>query len=701
MVSEANTRVTVSEHLSGGRKIAVVTFIPTPGDLVTWTTAALRALGSAVRKIDVGRVDAVAFIGTGSAFGAGADLAGFRSATSAAAGASIARDGYSAFNAITGLAVPTFAFLNGAAVGGALELALRTDYRTVAATARNIGLPEVRLGLVPGWGGLTSLCELVGVSAAADVAVTRSLSGRHLSALEAHTIGLADVVLPSADFLAASLAWAAARLAGVTAVADRVDGAPWNPEKVRSGVAARIPGSLPAVDAALTLLSAWNQLPPAPTAPDRTAVRHARGPDALEAATVTAFGDLLHSDECRASIYAFFAVQAARKRSRPIRKTGSGGAVTQVGVVGGGLMATQLAFLFAERLDAPTHLTDLSPERVDLARERVTRQLDRSVRRGMSGAERVRIEALITAGTEAAAHTSCDIVIEAVFEDLTVKRQVWASVENVVSDTAVLLTNTSSLSIEDQGAHLRHPERLIGFHFFNPVAVLPLVEIVRSAHTSPEAVEAAFALAGSLGKTAVLVKDSPGFVVNRLLTRLFSDTLELIDAGTDARTVDTALVGDGLPMTALTLLGYIGPAVQLHILETMNGAAADRFRVSPSLARVVELGLAGYLGDDGRLRPEVMAIIVDVAVTSTRALPTGPDDIRTFLLSGLADEAWRMLADGTVESADDIDACMILGANYPQHTGGLTPLLDRSGASRAANGVTFHEPGVASVPVPA
>lgn len=699
MVSEANTRVKVSQHTSAGQKIAVVTFIPAPGTLVTWTTDALRALGSAVRKIDVSQVDAVAFIGTDSAFGAGADLAGFQSAGSAEEGARIALAGYAAFNAISGLAVPTFAFINGAAVGGALELALRTDYRTVSAAARNIGLPEVRLGLLPGWGGLTSLCELVGVNAAADVAITRSLSGRHLSAVEAHRLGLADVVLPGEDFLEASLAWAAARLTG-PAASDQV-AAPWNADAVRAGVAKRIPGSLPAVEATLSLLSDWTALPVGIPHDDRTAARLSRSGDALQADTIHAFGELLHSDECRASIYAFFAVQAARKRSRPARGKGGAGAISGVGVVGGGLMATQLAFLFAERLDAPTHLIDLSAERVDLALERVAGQLDRSVKRGMGAPERERISALVTAGTDSTAHAGCDIVIEAVFEDLSVKRQVWASVENVVSDTAVLLTNTSSLSIEDQGAHLRHPERLIGFHFFNPVAVLPLVEIVRSAHTSTEAVDAAFALAGALGKTAVLVKDSAGFVVNRLLTRLFSDTLELIDAGTDAHTVDTALVHDGLPMTALTLLGYIGPAVQLHILETMNADAAERFRVSPSLARIVELGLTGYLDEKGNLSPEVMAIIVDVAVTSTRPLPTTPAGIRTFLLSGLADEAWRMLAEGTVESADDIDACMILGANYPQHTGGLTPLLDRSGASRAANGVTFHEPGVASVPVPA
>ncbi|WP_166671257.1 3-hydroxyacyl-CoA dehydrogenase NAD-binding domain-containing protein [Cryobacterium psychrophilum] len=704
-----NTRVVVSPHESAGHRIAVVTFVPAPGNLVTWTADALRALATAVRKIDSSQFDAVAFVGTGTAFGAGADLRGFQPARSAADGEQLARDGYLAFAAISALAVPTFAFINGAAVGGALELALRCDYRTVSASARNIGLPEVRLGLVPGWGGLTSLCELVGVTTAADVAITRSLAGRHASARDAHRLGLADVVLAHDDFLVSSVAWAAAlldnsaRVAGMTDIAATAD-LSWSPAAVRAGVAKRIPGTLPAVDTALALLSTWNDQNPAPGTGDRTTARKARAGDSLEADTITAFGTLLHSDECRASIYAFFAVQAARKRSRPAKPRPEAALetpITQVGVVGGGLMATQLALLFAERLDAPTHLIDLSADRVNLALERISSQLDRSEKRGMSAPERERVATLITGSTDANDHSPCEVVIEAVFEDLAVKRQVWASVENVVSDTAVLLTNTSSLSIEDQGADLRRPERLIGFHFFNPVAVLPLVEIVRSPHTSPAAVDAAFALAGALGKTAVLVKDSPGFVVNRLLTRLFSDTLELVDAGTDAHAVDNALVNDGLPMSALTLLAYIGPAVQLHILETMNASANERFRVSPSLRRIVENKLTGYLGDDGRLSAEATAIVDDIDYVSTRMLPSTPESIRTFLLSGLADEAWRMLAEGTVESADEIDACMILGANYPQHTGGLTPLLDRSGASRAANGVTFHSPGVASAPVPA
>jgi len=687
------------------RTIALVSFIPEGGGLVTWTPNALAALGRAVRSIDTSTVDAVAFTGAGAAFGTGADLDGFGSAASPADGERIASKGYAALAEITRIGVPTFAFINGTALGGALELALRTDFRTIAATARNIGLPEVRLGLVPGWGGIASLGALVGITAAADLIITRSLAGRHLSAVEARDGGVADVLLGDEDFVSASLAWAARVLDGHEVPHEHEpqrsesDSATWHPDAVRQAVARRIPGTLPAVDAALGLLSAWRTRSLTDSAAlgdaGRTARRLRLRSDLIEPETVTAFGLLLDSDECRASIYAFFALQAARKRSRPRRNRGT---ATKVGVVGGGLMATQLALVFAERLDAPTLITDLSQERVDLALERVTDQLERAAKRGnLAASERDRVAGLVAGTTDVADYAERDVVIEAVFEDLAVKRSVWASVERVVSRDTLLLTNTSSLSIEDQGAQLRHPERLIGFHFFNPVAVLPLVEIVQSPETSPETVDAAFALAGALGKTAVLVKDSPGFVVNRLLTRLFSDALALIDAGTDAHAVDTALVRDGLPMTPLALLGYIGPAVQLHILETMHLGYADRFTVSPSLRRVVELGLPGYLDRDGRLSPEATAVIEGVLAAGTRRVVlSDPDTIRGLLLRGLADETWRMLAEGTVLGAADIDACMILGANFPHHTGGLTPLLDRSGASLAANGVLFHQPGILS-----
>ena len=724
----APTRVRTEIHTVGAQRIALVSFEAAPGTLVTWTPAALAELGTVVRSIDLSVVSAVAFIGSGAAFGAGADLALFQNAQTPADGERISAQGYAAFNSISRITVPTFAFLNGTALGGALELALRTDYRTVATTARSIGLPEARLGLIPGWGGLASLSDLIGVAATAELAIVQSLAGRHLTAAESHERGVTDAVIADADFLTASLGWAVEVLEGRTLITratptdaagshraggSHVDG--WNADAVRASVAKRVPAALPAIEGIVTLLTAWQARSAKRRSDfgDRTTARLAAGSDPLEAETVTIFGELMHTDECRASIYAFFTLQAARKRSHPsgARRNGTSDIATaqpataqpatRVGVIGGGLMATQLAVLFATKLDAPTHLTEVTPDRADLALDRVSAQLDRAVSRGLSTEHRDRIDAQITASADPTDQTGSTLVIEAVFEDLTVKQQVWASVESVVPLDTILLTNTSSLSIAEQGAELLRPERLIGLHFFNPVAVLPLVEIVRAAHTSPDVIDAAFHLAGSLGKTAVLVGDTPGFVVNRLLTRLFSDSLALIDAGTDARLVDTALVGDGLPMTALTLLDYIGPAVQLHIFETMHRAFPDRFTVSPSLRRIVAAGLPGYLTQTGCLTPEARDIVEDVAAASIvlvacTALTSAA--VRDRLLGGLADETARMLAEGTVATPADIDACMMLGANYPQHTGGLTPLLDRSGASFAHTGSTFHSPGVASAP---
>ncbi|HSP51776.1 MAG TPA: 3-hydroxyacyl-CoA dehydrogenase NAD-binding domain-containing protein [Cryobacterium sp.] len=705
-----STRVEVSERRVGGRRFALVAFAPPSGMILSWTWEALEALGDAVRSLDPGQVDAVAFTGEGSVFGAGADLGPFRFAASPADGERIARAGYQVLDDISRLGVPTFAFLNGTALGGALELALRTDYRTVARSARSLGLPEVRLGLVPGWGGLSSLCELVGAVDAADIAITRSLSGRSLSAVEACDRGIAEVILDDEGFVEASLAWAASTLDALPpAAASAPAPAVWDPAAVRAAVSRRNPGHIPAVDAALGLLSTWHARRAAGTAAagtaaagteqalTRTAARLARGADPVEDETITAFGALLHSDECRAAVYAFYALQSARKRSR---HTGTGASAARVGVVGGGLMATQLALLFADRLNVPVRITDLTPDRVSQAIDRITDQLERAVTRGTrTAADSARVAALVSGTTQVADLFDCDIVIEAVFEDLEIKRDVWASIEQVVTSDTLLLTNTSSLGIADQGAHLRHPERLIGFHFFNPVAVLPLVEIVRAPRTSPETVDAAFALAGLLGKTAVLVADSSGFVVNRLITRWFSDTLALIDAGADAEIVDAALVGDGFPMTPLTLIRHIGPAVQLHILDTMQKGFADRFTVSPSLKRIVQLSLPGYIGPDGRLTAAAAAAVEEILppAGARPPVPTDPVAVRLGLLRGLADEAGRMLADGTVQSAADIDACMILGANYPHHTGGLTPLLDRSGASMAARGALFHPAGVAGV----
>ena len=344
-------------------------------------------------------------------------------------------------------------------------------------------------------------------------------------------------------------------------------------------------------------------------------------------------------------------------------------AIEAVGVVGAGLMASQLALLFAQNLRVPVKISDLSADRVQSALARIRDRLSRQEAQGrLPRGEAAKIGELISGTTSAGEFAGCEAVIEAVFEELPVKQAVFREVEKAVSSKALLLTNTSSLSVGSIARGLDHPERVVGFHVFNPVAVLPLLELVRSPLASDRAIADASALAARVGKTAVPVADSPGFVVNRLLTRLFAEILREVDGGGDPLAVDRALAPWQLPMTPLALIGYIGPVVQLKICDTLHRAFPDRFPRSTALSSLVASGLTGFLGEDGRTSPEV-----------TRLLPPPhPVDqhlIRRRVRDALAEETRLMLEEGVVASVEDIDRCMVLGANYP--AGGLTPLLAR------------------------
>ncbi|GAB3281633.1 hypothetical protein GCM10027449_22840 [Sinomonas notoginsengisoli] len=356
----------------------------------------------------------------------------------------------------------------------------------------------------------------------------------------------------------------------------------------------------------------------------------------------------------------------------------SASSVRAVGVVGAGLMASQLATLFAQQLRVPVMMSDLSAERVDSALTGIRARLERAEAKGrLAPGEAAATADLITGTTDPADFAGCDAVIEAVFEELTVKRHVFAAVEAAIAPGALLLTNTSSLSVEAMAEGLEHPERVVGFHFFNPVAVLPLLELVRTSGASDEAMAAAAQLAAALGKTAIPVADAPGFVVNRLLTRLFAEVLAEVEAaaaaGGDPLAVDRALAPWNLPMTPLTLIGYIGTAVQQHICATMHAAYPERFPLSPWLASAADAGVRRLLADDGAISPEAAALLAPGGGTGTAENPVDQAKVLERVRAALAEEVEIMLAQGVVSSIGDIDRCMVLGANYP--AGGLTPLL--------------------------
>ncbi|WP_043434048.1 3-hydroxyacyl-CoA dehydrogenase NAD-binding domain-containing protein [Arthrobacter sp. I3] len=698
--AESITEIGTKHVDHAGYRFALLTLENADHRPVTMGPASLANFAAGVRALDLSGVDAVAVTGTGPVFCAGADLKKMTETATPEQAEDVARQGLDTFALLEALPVPTFAFLNGAALGGGLELALHAGYRTAADSVRALGFPEVRLGLIPGWGGIARTVALTGPALAARLMISDSLAGKNLSARAAAELGLVDAVLPEDGFLAASLDFAAGILAGTAAGSAPATAAPeWtSPLPTRAAApsrAARRPESrfptaaeLAALEGIRTQLD--SRLHGAAPAPYRALELIAESADpSVEAgpgAEIRAFGELLLSDEARASIYAFHVTQSLAKKpaGRPAVEPLP---VRSVGVVGAGLMASQLALVFAQQLRVPVRITDLSQDRVDAALGWIGGQLDKLVGRGrLDAAGAAAICALVTGGTDKTAFADCDVVIEAVFEELNVKRAVFAELEPLLHPDALLLTNTSSLSIEEMGAGLANPGRLIGFHFFNPVAVLPLVEIITTQKTDQATLATAFELARRLRKTPVLATDTAGFVVNRVLTRLFGEVLSLLDGGADPDTVDHALDPLGLPMTPLQLLQFIGPAVQLHICEKMHQTYPRRFSVSTSLKTIVATGLPGFLDDGGRISAEATALLAAPVAADAGA-------VRGRILAALAEEVTAMLEEGVVAGPEQINLCMILGANYPFHTGGLTPLLDRE------TGTAFHPE--LRVPLPA
>jgi 3-hydroxyacyl-CoA dehydrogenase len=316
----------------------------------------------------------------------------------------------------------------------------------------------------------------------------------------------------------------------------------------------------------------------------------------------------------------------------------------------------------------------------------------------LSTEQATRLTALVTGSTDVASFADADFVLEAVYEDMKVKQEVLAELETVVAPECVLATNTSALSVTQMAANLAHPERVVGFHFFNPVAVLPLVEVVRAEQTDDEALATAFAVGRSLQKSCVLVKDAPAFVVNRVLTRFIGEITRTVDDGTPVQVADRATEPLGLPMSPFLILQLVGPAVALHAAETLHEVFPDRFTVSENLRRLVASGRSHFLSWDeqGRsdLDDQAKALFEQGRVVRSE------QEVRETALTAVAQEIRLILDDGVVAEPQDVDQCLLLGAGWPFHLGGITPYLDRTGISERATGRRFLPLGVASVARP-
>jgi 3-hydroxyacyl-CoA dehydrogenase/enoyl-CoA hydratase/carnithine racemase len=652
----------------------------------TFGPQSLLALDAAITAAIASKPAAIAITGKPFIFAAGADLSALSFITNREQSLGIGKLGHDVFRRLGESSIPTFAFINGLALGGGLEVGLHCHYRTLASTAFT-GLPEVFLGLVPGWGGATILPKLIGPERAVQVIMLNALNNNTMmKAKDALKLGVVDAVYEPSDFLERSIAFAANVLNGATKIErkDYSQDPAWE-SALATGKAAALKkyggAEIASPMKALELIAA---------AKSNTL---AQGFDAED----LALADLTMSDPLRASLYAFNVIQKKRKKVEGAPKPALARKVGKVGVVGAGLMASQLALLLLRNLKCPIVMTDIDQERADKGVAWVKNELSKLVeKKRMNPESAARLALLITGSSDQSTFAGCDFIIEAIFEELSLKQELFKNLETIVSPECVLATNTSSLSVERMSEGLKNPERVVGFHFFNPVAIMPLLEVARTSKTDDATTATSISVGKELKKTMIICKDAPGFVVNRLLTRFMGEITDAVDEGTSPEVADNAMRSIGFPMSPFQLLDLVGPGVALHVSETLHANLGERYRISPTMAAMVKQGVRNFYvkNEDGSVGANPAA----TALIHKGDSPSTAERVRSRALTALAVEARMMLDEGVVSTPAEIDLCMLMGAGWPMHLGGILPYLDREGISEAACGQRFHPKGIASLP---
>jgi 3-hydroxyacyl-CoA dehydrogenase / enoyl-CoA hydratase / 3-hydroxybutyryl-CoA epimerase len=610
--------------------------------------------------------------GKSATFIAGADVSEIGAVRTEEEGYAASREGQRIFRRLEVLAIPTVVAIDGICLGGGTELALACDYRIASDRPETrIGLPEIRLGILPGFGGTTRLPRLIGLSGALPLI----LSGQPVRASKARRIGLVDeAVHPSLLLERAEAAVAAGA----------------RPIRRKKPLALRLiddtsPGRAIAFSRARKqVLKETRGHYPAPLLALQTLRRSVRAP--LERAfenEARALGKLIASDVCRNLIHVFTLMEGAKKAPPATTRP----AIERVAVLGAGVMGGGIAQLLAYR-DVPVRLKDINAAAISKGLQHAAELFRKSVTRGrMTRREAQHHMDAIAPTLDFSGFGQVDLVIEAIVERMDVKKRALREVEDHVGSDCVIASNTSSLSITEMQEGLLRPANVCGMHFFNPVHRMPLVEVIRGAQTGPDAIAAVHALARRLDKTPVIVNDGPGFLVNRVLSPYLNEAGFLLEEGASIESIDKALLEFGMPMGPLRLLDEIGLDVARHAAAAMYAGLGERMRPSAALAALEGTSLLGRKGGrgfytydgekTGGVNSEIYGYLAP-AVPAERSEVAG-EDIRTRSVVAMINEAARVIEDGIAESAGDVDLGMITGTGFPPFRGGLLRYADKVG----------------------
>jgi 3-hydroxyacyl-CoA dehydrogenase / enoyl-CoA hydratase / 3-hydroxybutyryl-CoA epimerase len=628
-------------------------------------------------------------------FIAGADVREIQALGSAQEAQNASRKGHRLFDALEALPFPVVAAINGTCLGGGTELALACHFRVAADDPRTeIGLPEVRLGILPGWGGTQRLPRLIGAAGALDMI----LAGKSLDARRALKAGLVDAIAPPEYLLEAAerLVREAAegqrrpRAGGGDGLARRL-----NPVRL---AALAVTGRL----ARRRLKSRLDEAHyPAPFRALQTVIHGLRrGRAAGLRLEEEALGQLAVSSTCRNLVALFFLQQAARKDPGVAGDAVRPREVRQATVLGAGTMGGGIAQALA-RASVRVRLKDIDPGALSRGMRTawdLTRAELRKKRIGPRDFERRM--ALIRPTLDYSGVRSSDVVIEAVVESLPVKHRVLREVEAATPDGCVFATNTSSLPIAQIASASSRPHHVVGMHFFNPVHRMPLVEVIRGPQTADEAVATVVQLAKRMGKTPVVVGDAPGFLVNRILMAYLGEALLLVEEGARVEEIDRTMVAFGMPMGPLAVIDQVGIDVAAHVATVLSESFRDRAPKSTALQILKDKGWLGrktgrgfyvYRGPDGggdgggRPREVNAGAYPLISGAERRGLEPGATESRLVL--SMINEAARCLESGIVAAPGHVDLAMVMGAGFPPFRGGLLRHADSLGLTAVVQGL--------------
>ncbi len=669
---------TAFELAVGPDGLATLTF-DSPGRPVNvFTREAMAELEEVIGRL-AGRSD-VRFLVLLSAkpenFVAGADIDEIAGVEDPALAAEGARLGQRLFGAWSELPFPTAAAVRGSCMGGGTELALASEYVLLSDRPDlRIGLPEVRIGILPAWGGCSRLPRRIGIAAALDLI----LAGKTVDPRKAFRLGLADALLPDASFLRQVREFAAGVVAGRRPARRRRGGLMGivlerNPlgrkvlfDQARKQVLRQTAGLYPAPLRALEVV--------------RVGVE--KGLAAGLEAEARAAGELAVSPECKSLVHVFRLMEGA-KRDAP------GGAVPRpvgsVAVLGAGVMGGGIAQLITATAALPVRLKDVAPEPLAGGMAHAAALFRKLVeRRRLSRPEALARLALVRPGLDYRGFGRVDLVIEAIVENLEVKQKVFAELAQQVPAGAILASNTSSLPIRGIARDTPEPGRVVGMHFFNPVHKMPLVEVIAAEGTAPGTVATVAAFARRLGKTPVVVKDGPGFLVNRLLMFYMAEALWLLDEGHRIEDLDRAMTEWGMPMGPMALTDEVGIDVAVKVAHILAGAFGDRLPLPDWIDRLSDEGRLGSKSGrglyvyDGRRRTAPDPEVYRLLGLTPRIQDPDRGRLAERMVLPMVNEAARCLEEGVVRSAGDLDLALILGTGFPPFRGGLCRWADRQG----------------------